>query len=53
VPPAARALASQPPSAVVEPIKLDALTIVDDGHYYETLAQERNLPKDFVAALRS
>jgi 5-methylthioadenosine/S-adenosylhomocysteine deaminase len=40
------------PQLPVQPLKLDALTVVDDSDYLDRLGTERNLPAFLVPALR-
>jgi 5-methylthioadenosine/S-adenosylhomocysteine deaminase len=47
------AAAAPPLSEVLKPLKLDPLTVADDGEWLETIAGERNLPAGLTDALRA
>jgi hypothetical protein len=48
----ARPLTAGPPLPL-KPLSLDSLTVADDETFFDRLQAEQNLPKGFVAALRS
>ena len=46
------AIAAQPISSLLSPIKLDALTVADDPDFLDRVAAQINLPEYIAPALR-